>query len=334
MRSSRRHFLSLFGFGAVPLLATAQQKTFVIGYLANHIPLRELEERQTPQIRIFIEDLRDLGWVEGKNIRFAWRSAEGRFDRHPRLAAELVRIPADLIVGSTEAVDAAARATRTIPIVMSGYNDPVRAGLARSLARPGGNVTGVSLTAGAEMGKQLALLKEALPSVKRVAIIARGEGFGDRVDYNAFLPARITKLAQDAGLEIFLLTFGDPKTLDAVFASAVKQGAQGIWFEATASIRDHRTHVAELAIRHRIPVMHAGVEMVPAGGLMAYGVDDLVWWRRTAYYVDRILRGEKPAEIPIEQLGKPELHLNLAAAKAIGIRFPQSILLQADRVFQ
>lgn len=313
-------------------------KVFRIGYLANHIPLSELPPGPTSPLTsavAFLEGMKVLGWEEGKNIRVAWRSAESRFDRHPRLAEELVRMGVDVIVSFSEGVDAAAGATRTIPIVMGGYYRPVEAGLAQSLGRPGGNVTGIASSAGAEMGKTLSLMKEAVPAASRIAILyyARGE-FADRAP--VLRPdSPLAKLASALRLELFFQTLGDADTLDAAIRGAVLQGANAIYVDGTYAIygKPGATRlIAEAAIRHRVPIMQQRLHAVAEGGLMAHGIDDTREWRRIPYYVDRILRGGKPGEIPIEQPSTLEFHVNLTAAKAIGLEIPPALLLQADRV--
>jgi putative ABC transport system substrate-binding protein len=313
-------------------------KIFRIGFLANHIPLAELESGKSASFTsavAFVEGMRALGWEEGRNIHIVWKSAESEMSRHPRLAEELVRMPVDLIVSFSEGVDAATRATRTIPIVMGGHYQPVESGYAKSLARPGGNVTGVVQSAGAEFQKTMALLKEASPGVSRVAFIVhvRGE-MADRLP-----PPRadsfLGRTAKALGFEIFFVPFGDPGSIDSVVRSAAWQGAQALLIEPNYALygnREASRRLYEEAIRQRLPVMHTVLGAVVDGGLMAHGTDETLLWRRVPYYVNRILKGDRPGDIPIEQPSKVEFHINLKAARAIGLEVPPSLLLQADRV--
>ena len=244
-------------------------------------------------------------------------------------------MPVDVIVASGFAVDAAAHVTKTIPIVMGSHGGPVPR-LADSLARPGRNVTGVTQGVGVEIQKQLALLKEASPQIKRVALVAQAQGEGaDRLSDIVWQP-RLVAAAESLRLELFVVSFGDAGGLRETIRSAARQGAHALLFDdiGVLSYREHQIVVAEEASRHRLLVMNYVLSTVENGGLMAYGRDFNANLRRAAYYVDRILRGAKPGDLPIEQPGKLELHINLRAAKAIGLEFPPSLILQADRVIQ
>ena len=333
---------------ALLLLATATsarpqspQKVFRVGYLANTPPVAELEAGTSshPGVVLFLEGMRDLGWHDGKNMHVVWKSAEGQYDRLPRLADELVRMPVDVIVAFGGGVTAAARATKTIPIVMATYYSPVEAGLAESYARPGGNVTGLTLRAGntdQHNEKRLALLKEASPRISRVAFVTRAPAaFAHRVAETlrgSSAAASATKL----GLELFAVTFPDPSGLKAAIQGAVKQGAQGLWFDDIPELYypEHQEVIAEEARRHRVPVMHQVLSAAAHGALMSYGTDITINYRRVPYYVDRILKGVKPGDIPIEQPSRVEFHVNLKAARSIGLTIPPALLVQADRVIE
>ena len=308
-------------------------KLFRIGYLAHTTPLSELE--RSPGAVGLMEGLRSFGWHEGRNIRMVWRSAERKFDRLPHLADELVRMPVDLIVASGYAADAAASATKTIPIVMGSHGGPVPR-LADSLGRPGRNVTGLTQGVGVEIQKQLGLLKEASPVIKRVALVAEAKGEdADRL-WEIVSQPRLVAAAHALRLELFVVSFGDPAELRATIRSAARQGAQALLFDdiAVLTVPEHQRAIAEEATRQRLLVMQYILSTVENGGLIAYGRDPALNFRRTAYFIDRILKGAKPGDIPIEQPGKLELHINLTAARAIGLTMPPSLLLQADRVIE
>lgn len=340
-----------FGRGAAALLLLATSraahpqpagKVFRIGFLANHIPLRDLETGRSSirfdSARALVDGLRQHGWEEGRNIQLVWRSAESRLERHPALAAELVGMRVDLIVTFSEGVDAAAAATKTIPIVMGGYYNPVEAGLVKSLAHPGGNVTGLVSSAGAEFQKTLSLIREALPRVSRVTILHYDkEGRSDPTPQWVRPDSSIGKASRALGLDVRLLMFGSAAAVGEAIAAAVRDGAQFVWVEPTYALYGQRETprlIAEAAIRHRVPMMHNVLSAVDDGALMAHGTDDTLAWKRVPYYVDRILRGAKPGDLPIEQPARVEFHVNLRAAKAIALDIPASLLLQADRVIQ
>jgi putative tryptophan/tyrosine transport system substrate-binding protein len=314
-------------------------KLFRIGFLANHIALADLQRGSGPPYTshgVFIEGMRKLGWQEGTNIEMHWRSAESRYERLPRLADELVRIPVDLIVAFSEGVDAAAKATQSIPVVMGDHVRPVEAGLALSLARPGRNVTGLVSSTGAGLGKSLSLLKETAPGASRVAMLIHSgpEEWVDRTP-SPRPDGGVGKVGSALGIDLFFQVCRDATALDAAIRGCVLQGAQAIWVEPNYGIYKYPEAgrvIAREAIRRRVPVMQGVVRAVEEGGLMAHGVDYAVGYRRVPYFVDRILRGDKPGELPIEQPTRVEFHVNLKAAKAIGLTFPASVLLQADRV--
>ncbi len=287
-----------------------------------------IQRRSThPAPRIIEESLRDLGWVEGKNVQLLWKSAEGRPERRPGIIDEFVRMPVDvLVVFNNESSRIALQRTRTIPIVATG-GFLVEQGLVASLARPGGNLTGLSWEFRGSQGKLLQLLKSAAPRTTRVAFIAR-VGHGD------FHPETL-KAATDLGLSIFNVRFEGVEFERAV-EEAVRQGANGLVFRGTPQMqyREVQRKVHEVCFRHRLPAMHEHLPAVESGGLMGYSVDDELPYRRIPYFIDRILKGAKPAELPIEQVDKLELRLNLGTAKELGLTFPASLITQADRVVQ
>ena len=284
-----------------------------------------------PVNEAFRQRLRELGWVEGQNIVIDYRFAEYRYDRLPDLAAELVRLEVDIIVApATPAAIAAKNATGTIPIVMIGVGDPVGSGLIASLAHPGGNVTGLTYS-GASMdiyAKQLELLREAVPKVRRVAILS-----------NPTNPAHPlwTKQIKDAGRSLAVgLQFVEargPAEFDGAFSAMANEHAGALLVVADSLFMLHRIRIADLAAKGRLPLL-GYKELVDAGGFMSYGPSLLDFGRRAAVYVDKILRGAKPADLPVEQPAKLDLVINLRTAKALGIAVPQSLLLRADEVIR
>ncbi len=279
----------------------------------------------------FRQGLRELGSVEGQNIVIDYRFAEGRFVRLPDLAAELVRLKVDIIVAvPTPAAAAAKNATETIPIVMISVGDPVGLGLIASLARPGGNVTGLTYSAGMEIfGKGLELLKETVPKVRRVAILSNPG--------NPAQPLMIREVnvaARSLGVQLQLLEARGPNEFDGAFAAMAKERVGALLVVADSMFIAHRTRLADLAARSRLPAAYGFRESVEAGGLMSYGpsVPDL--FRRAATFVDKILKGAKPADLPVEQPTKFELVVNLKTARALGLTIPQSVLIRADEVIR
>ena len=319
--------LALLALGAAPLVADAQQAGVPrIGFLSATSP-----SDRPPLLDAFRQRLRELGWVEGQNIVIDYRYAEGRVDRLPDLAAELVGLKVDLIVSwGTQGVMAAKNATETIPIVMIAVRDPIGTGLIASLARPGGNVTGVSGSAGLEwVAKQLELLKETVPKVRRVAILSNPT--------NAYHQLAIRELdvaARPLGVQLQLLEARGANEFDGAFAAMAAESVGALLVLSDAMLNSHRTRLADLAARSRLPAAYGVRESVEAGGLMSYGPSFLDSFRRAATYVDKILKGAKPAELPVEQPTKFELVINMKTAKALGLTIPQSVLLRADEVIQ
>jgi putative ABC transport system substrate-binding protein len=282
------------------------------------------------RIEGFRQGLRDLGYVEGKNIIVEWRSAEGNPERRGEVAAELVRLKVDLIVSPGPTATRVLRdTTSTIPIVMGQDTDPVGSGFVASLSRPGGNITGLSALAPEMSSKQLELMKEIVPKLSRVAIIGNSTNPGDAQTL------RETVLAAGA-YEIYLryLDVLDPKEIEAVFRAAVKGRADAILLLGNPILNAHRKQIADLAAKHRLPASYGRPEFVEAGGLMYYGTNYNDLFRRAAAYVDKILKGAKPADLPVEQPTKFELVINLKAAKQIGLTIPPNVLARADRIIR
>ena len=274
--------------------------------------------------------LRELGWVEGKNISIEYRYAEGRGDRLPDLAADLVRIKVEIILaGFISDALAAKKATKTIPIVTATASDPVGSGLVENLARPGGNVTGLSQMGPVLAGKRLELLKEIIPELSRLAVLWNSQGAGATLTWKELqLPAR------QLGIQLHSLEVSSPREFNKAFEDATKAGAGALLIlgdpVTTASLKP----LADLAAKSRLPSLFQLSEFADAGGLLTYGVDLPDLFRRAATYVDKILRGAKPGDLPIDQATKFELVINLKTANTLGIRIPRSVLMRADRVIK
>jgi putative ABC transport system substrate-binding protein len=313
---------------AAPLAAEAQQagKVHRIGYLASTsaTAARHLLEA-------FRQGLGELGWVEGQNVLIEYRFAEGRHERLPELAAELVRLKLDLILaGPTPPALAAKNATGTIPIVMTAVGDPVRLGLVTSLARPGGNVTGVSFDVGLEVfPKALELLRESVPNVRRVAVLSNPANPAQAVAVND-----VTAAARSLGLQLRLLEARGPDAFDGAFAAMGKDRVDALLVLTDPLFIIHKARLADLAARYRLPSVYAIKENVEAGGFMSYGPSLVAAFRRAAVFVDKILKGAKPADLPVEQPTKFELVINLKTAKALGLTIPPSLLQRADQVIE
>jgi putative ABC transport system substrate-binding protein len=311
-------------------LAAAQQpkKAFRIGYLVTGNSTSEYTRSE--RIR---QHLRELGYIEGQNIAIEYRYGDGKLDRMPELAAELVRLKVDLILvaGGQTQIRAAMDATKTIPIVMAGQgSDPVEAGLVESLARPGGNVTGVTNLTPELGGKRLELLKEAVPKLVRVAVLYDPASPPNVRQVKEYLPpaARALKLT----IRSWEVRAADD--FEKVFAAMDKQRPDGIYVTGGSLMNIHGKRIAGLAIESRLPAIYSIRPTVEAGGLMYYGADAAANYRQVASYVDRILKGAKPGELPVEQPTKFELVINLKTAKQIGVTIPQSMLYRADKVIK
>ena len=309
----------------VPAAAQQPAKIPHVGYLSGG-SLSSL----TSRIEAFRQGLRDLGYVEGKNIVVEWREANGNFDRARELADELVHLKVDVIVSPGPAVTRPLKqATSTIPIVMAQDTDPVGSGFVASLARPGGNITGLAALAPEMSGKQLEFLKEIIPKLSRVAVVGNSRVPGDAQ------ALRETVLAAGS-YEIYLryLDLRDPNDIDAVFRAAAKGRADAVLMLGNPTLNAHRQQIVDQVVKHRLPATYTRPEYIDVGGLMYYGTNYNDLFRRAAGYVDRILKGAKPADLPVEQPTKFELIVNLKAAKQIGLTIPNKVLAKADRVIK
>ena len=283
-----------------------------------------------PRIGAFRQGLRELGYVEGTNIFIEYRYAEGKLDDLPKLLGELIGLKSDLIVTSgSEAISAAKNATKEIPIVMASSGDAVTLGLVASLARPGGNITGLTNITWELAGKRFELLKAVVPKVTRVAFLLNPQ---TPQAVPAFREAQ--KAAQALGLELQSLEVKTPDDLEGVFRAAARARAHAMVVSAGAFNNFHRQRIAELAVRGKLPVVSNSADLVEAGGLMSYGVNTPDSFRRAATYVDKILKGAKPADLPVEQPTKFELVINLKTAKQIGLMIPPNVLARADKVIK
>ena len=320
---------------------------FVLGlmFLALSFPAEAQQPKKMPRMGYFTlsagpserdeafkQGLRDLGWIEGQNIAIDYRWVAGKADRLPAVAEELVHLKVDVIFAtSTGVIQAAKKTTSTIPIVMPAAPDPVGSGFIASLARPGGNVTGMSAMIWELEGKRLELLRGVVPRVVRVAFLAHGS---DRS-----LPMAL-KEAQDAGqslgIQIQPLVIDSPEDLEGVFSAMVRERAGALAVQPlliTSNIGQGR-RIAELAAKNRLPTVSDSKDFLDAGGLLSYGSDRLALWRRAAWYVDKILKGANPAELPVEQPTKFEFVVNLKTAKQIGLTIPPNMLARADKVIR
>ena len=327
----RRAFIALLGGAAAcPLAARAQQprKSARIGYLVATARDDRLARKNLDAFR---QELRELGYIEGQNLVIEQRFAERDFDRLPQLAAELVRLRVDIIVASpTPAAVAAKKATDTIPIVMLNTGDPVGLGLVASLARPGGNVTGLSYSVGLEtFGKGLELLKEAVPDLHRVAVLSNPAN-----PAHALAIKNIEIAARALRLELQLLEARGPDEFEAAFASMAKQHAGAVVVEPDTLMISHAARIAELAIGNQLASMHAYREEVEAGGLISYGPRFSEPSRRAAGFIDKLMKGASPAELPVQQPTKFELVINLKTAKALALTIPPTLLARADEVIE
>ena len=278
----------------------------------------------------FKDGLREAGWIEGQNITIDSRYAEGKSDRFPALAAELVQLKVDVIATVTTPAGLAAKnATSVIPIVTMNVAQPVELGLIASFGRPGGNVTGIAWPDLEIFGKEIALLKELVPNVRLVAILSNPTN-----PAHSFVIKKVKAAAGSLGLELRFVEASKLEQLDGAFAAMVKERADAVLVVADGLFGLHRKRLAELAAKNRLPATYGLSENVEAGGLMSYGPNRLAAYRRGAFLVDKILRGAKPADLPVEQPTKYDLVINLKTAKALGLTIPPSVLLRADQVIQ
>jgi putative ABC transport system substrate-binding protein len=298
-----------------------------IGYLSTTDPSRDAARFEAIRLA-----LRELGYVEGQNIAFESRFAQGKLDRYPELAAELVRTNVDIIIvtGGTVMVRATKNATSTIPIVMTSSVDPVAAGLVASLARPGGNVTGLTILNRELGGKRLELLKEAVPKVVRVAVLYAPASRGSALTVKQDLPVA----ARALGLTIWPWEIRTANDFEKVFAALNKRPPDGFYVSPDALLGANQKRTINFALESRLPSIYTNREAVVAGGLMSYSADPADSYRRVAYYVDKIMKGANPSELPIERPTKFELVINLKTAKQIGLTIPPNVLARADRVIK
>jgi len=322
----RRYFITLIGgVAAWPLAARAQQgaKQPTIGFLGTTTP-----SAWSQLVAAFVQRLAELGWIEGRTIAVEYRWAEGRDERFAEIAAEFVRLKVDVIVTSGTALLAAKQATSVIPIVFAVANDPVGSGFVASLARPGGNITGLSLQSTDLAGKRLELLREVVPGFRRLAIMADTGNSGAVLEM-----AAVQTAARALGLEVATLEIRRAEDIAPAFET-LKDRVNALYIETDALIFTHRIRINTLALAARLPTMHGVRAYVEAGGLMSYGPNYPDLFRRAADYVDKILRGEKPGDIPVEQPTKFDLVINLTTAKALGLTIPEPFLLRADEVIE
>ena len=313
----------------MPPTAEAQQlaKVFRIGILGTYPPT---SPAFAPLWDAFIQGLRELGYVEGQNIVIERRFMEDNAERLPALAAELIRLDVSVIVaGGQPPPVAAKRATETIPIVMTNFSDPVGLGLVKSLVRPGANVTGLSLLTVELVGKQLQLLKQAVPKASRIAFLINLSNPGAALQQREAEAA-----ARSLGVQLQVLEVRRLDDLAGAFAAMTRRGAEAVLLPGDSLFYFYRQQIADLAIKSRLPAMFAPKEFAEDGGLIAYGANLAYMYHRAATYVDKILNGAKPADLPIEQPTKYDLVINLKTAKALGLTVPQSLLLRADEVIQ
>jgi len=327
-RMKRRAFIALLGGAAVawPLAARAQQagKLPTIGFMGSTTPAP-----QSQWTAAFVQRLRELGWIEGRTVAIEYRWAEGRSERFTEFAAEFVRLKVDVILThNTPPVLAAKQVTSVIPIVFATAADPVGTGVVASLARPGSNVTGLSSQTNDTAGKRIELLREVVPGLRRLAILANVDN-----SYVALEMGEVQTATRTLGLEATLFEIRRAEDIATAF-DGLKGRAEALYVLPDPVLFTHRLRINTLALGARLPTMHSVREYVEASGLISYGPNWPHQWRRAAEYVDKILRGAKPADIPVEQPTKFDLIINLTTAKALGLRIPESFLLRADELLE
>jgi putative tryptophan/tyrosine transport system substrate-binding protein len=323
----RREFITLLGGAAVawPHAARAQQpaKLPTIGYLSSATPVT-----QGPWLTAFVQRLSELGWTEGRNVKIEVRWAEGRTDRAAEIAAEFVALKVNVIVTSGGLVPTAKQATSTIPIVFTSALDPVASGYVASLARPGVNITGLSLQSTDTVGKRLEFLREVVPDLRRLAIMANAGNPGNVVEMR-----EAQEQAQMLGIEVTTSEIRRAEDIALAF-DALKDKAQALYVVSSPLTTTNRVRINTLALGRRLPVIYSDREFVEVGGLISYGVDFANMYRRAADYVDKILRGAKPGDLPVEQPTKFDLTINLTTAKALGLTIPDKLLALANQVIE
>jgi putative tryptophan/tyrosine transport system substrate-binding protein len=323
----RREFMTLVGGAAVawPLAGRAQQaaKLPTIGFLGT-----PAASAWAPWTAAFVQRLRELGWIEGRTVAIQYRWAEGRAERWAEFAAEFVGLKVDVIVSGGNAAVAAKRASTVVPIVFTMVDDPVGMGLVASLARPGGNVTGLAMQSTDVVGKRLALLREAVPDLRRLAIMANVE-----YPFAALEMAQAQTAVRTLGLDAAIFEIRRAEDIAPAF-EALKDRADALYVVGDALVMTHRIRINTLALTARVPTMHVVRELVEVGGLMSYRANFSDLFRRAADYVDKILRGVKPGDIPVEQPTKFDLVINLTTARALGLTVPPTLLARADEVIE
>jgi putative ABC transport system substrate-binding protein len=315
---------------ALASLAEAQQKPLKaprIGYVSGTGD----PSNPGPYVEALRQGLRDLGYIDGKNIAIEYRGAEGKLERVPRIVNELVQLEVDiLVVPIRAAILAAKHATKTIPIIMVTGSDPVAAGYIDSLARPGGNITGVSTLNRELIGKRLELLTEMIPKLSRVGVLQNQEEpqWADTLKEHETAARSLKIQVQSLGVS------GQNPDIEGAFKAAINGRVNALITVTSAPLFLQRKRIADLAIKNRLPSMYQGRDWIEAGGLMSYSTSDLEAFRRAAYYVDKILKGTKPADLPVEQATKFELVINLKTAKALGLTIPPLVFMRADKVIK
>jgi putative tryptophan/tyrosine transport system substrate-binding protein len=326
--NARRRLLVALAAGLLgPRAVSAQQQAKIsrIGFLLAGTPAGFKIRTEA-----FLQELRNLGYVEGNNVSIEWRWAENKPEQIPRLAAELAGLGVDVIVtGGTSAARALKNATRTIPIVMALVGDPVGTGLVDSLARPGGNLTGFSDFAPALTAKRLQILKELAPRASGAVVMLNPTNPNTRVELEAARAA-----AGALGIQLLPLEVSDPGTLEAAFSTMAQHRARAFTVLTDPMLYSQRNRIVQLVTKSQLPAIYPQSEYAEAGGLISYGQDSRETFRRSAIYVDRILRGAKPADLPVEQPSKFELVINLKTARALGLAMPRPLLLRADRIIE
>ena len=320
--------VAVFLLGAVAITEAQQpKKVYRIGYLTSRAPASD-----STRIEAIRAALRELGYIEGQNIAIEYRYAEGKLDRLPELAAELVRLKVDVIVaaGGTPVILAAKNATSTIPIIFPTVSDPVALGFVASLAQPGGNITGLTIRTPEFSGKRLELLKEVLPQATRVAVLGQDANAAHALDLKEMQAA-----ASALGLQLHHIGVRGPNDFESAFSKMTGTvRASALFLQSAVLFLDNGKRIADLATRSRLPAISDTPELTETGVLMSYGTDRFDLYRRVATYVDKILKGAKPSDLPVEQPKKFELIINLKAAKQIGLTIPPNVLARADRVIK
>jgi len=329
--NNRRKLLIVLGTGALaaPFGSFAQQqgKVWRVGFLAMRSPTAS---NPVATYGAFVEGMRELGYVEGKNLIIEWRSAEGQVERLPTLAAELVQLKVDVIVAAgVQPTSAAQKATTTIPIVMGNSIDPVGSGFVASLVRPGGNITGLSNLIGDLGPKHFEMLRSMVPKLSRVAILVNPTNSG-----HATILKTVQTAAQKSSVKLLSVQARTPQEIESAFSTMTQDNAEAVIVANDLFFNQQRRQLAELAAKNRLPLVAATREYVEAGGLMSYGPSFAENYRRAATYVDKIFKGAKPGDLPVEQPTKFEMFINRKTAKALGLTIPQSLLISADKIIE